>query len=236
MGRVKYLFAFLLLTSTALAQVQQWNLQDNAASTTIVAAVGTNGTLVGGDNTSVKSTTGPGGSYPLGLDLNGTDDGIDVSGSSMLFAVDTAWAVSVWVKTDGATFPIMARPASNNPAILKTSDTAIQVRNSAGTAYNFTVPSIGTSAWRHYLVTKTAGNSLRVFVDGTESSTGAVTMAGNFNPETIGYRNGTFGDGQVSGVKVFNTDQAANVATLYAEGSASNVVPIIIHNDQIHRR
>jgi len=113
---MKYLIAFLLLASPAFAQVQQWNLQDDPVGASIAAAVGTNGTRVG----SPTSTTGPGGSYPKAFDLE-TDDGIDVSASSMLFAVDTAWAVSVWVKTDGATFPIMARPASNNPAILKTS-------------------------------------------------------------------------------------------------------------------
>jgi hypothetical protein len=226
---MKRLFLVLLLCSPASAQVQQWNLQDNAASTTVVAAVGTNATLVGGDNTSAKSSTGPGGSYALAFDLNGTDDGVDMSASALSYTSGQAWSISIWADFDASSGPLIGR-TTQNPGIVKSSDTVIQVRDGSANTLSFTVPSMGTTSWHHFLITKTTGNSTRVFMDGAESSSGAQTLPATFAPQAIGYRNGVFMDGKVSGVKVFADDQSANVAALYAEGfSSGGPIPRVVN-------
>lgn len=202
-----------------MALTQHWKLDDNAASTTVVATVGTNGTLEGGDNTSAKTTAGPGGIITAAFDLNGTDDAVAVSGISLA----GTFSFSLWFNTDTASARHMigTSAGSNNDRIGYASDTSIIVRRAVTLTY--TVPSIGTGAWHHLLVTRDGSNNARVFMDGVESSTGSQSSTGTWAPNRIGLgaTAGVFFDGKVAQVKVFDTDESANVATLYAEGTAT---------------
>lgn len=215
----------LLPLSAGAALIHHWPLSDNAANTTVDNTVGADGTLEGGDNTSAKTTAGPGGSITAGFDFNGSDDAVDISAASVSFASGTAFSVSLWFNADGvATGRLMGRDADDNGIILKTADTTIRV-GVQGSAVNYTVGAMGTTNWHHLLVTRTAGNSVRVFLDTVESSSGAQSLAGLFAPLNIGLRGpGNFSDGPIAGVKIFDSDESANVASLYAEGTASSVV------------
>jgi hypothetical protein len=218
-----------------MALVQHWKLDDNAASTTVVATVGTNGTLLGGDNTSAKTTAGPGGSITSGFDLNAVDDAVDISGASLSFAAGSAFSVNLWTEFDLSTGRMVGNNGGiGNSRIAKTADTTIQVGNSTGTNLSFTVASLGTTLWRHILVTKTTGNSMRVFVDGVESSSGAQAFTGTFAPNRLGVQGSTFHDGKLAWVKVFDDDQSANVAALYAEGVSAGgvIIPVFMHHYQ----
>lgn len=210
---------FALAGGAHATLVQHWKLDDNAASTTVVATVGSNASLLGGDNTSAKATTGPGGTITAGFDLNGSDDSINATISSV--GPSAAFSVSAWAKFDSASAgPITGTISDANSRIEKTSDTNIQYQNNSGLTLNFTVPSLGTTNWHHILFTRTSGNSCKLYVDGTQSSSGAQTLANGYGPSRIG-RGGTsnFFDGKLAQVKIFNSDESANVASLYAEGS-----------------
>lgn len=196
--------------------IAHWKLDDNAASTTVVATVGSNGTLTGGDNTNTKATTGPGGSITAAFDLNGTDDAITVSLTSV--ASGTAGSWSIWFTIDAVpTALIGASGAAASNSIRITTDTEVVVRF-GGTGSTFVLPSLGTATWHHLLITKTTGNSVRAFLDGTESVTGALTNAGTFTPNSIGRTSTVFHGGKIAWVKEFDSDESANVATIYAEG------------------
>lgn len=204
-----------------VALVQHWKCDDNAASTTIVATVGTNATLQGGDNTSAKSVAGPGGTITAGLLLNGTDDHIDISASSVSFADNAAFSANIWFKRSGTIARLIGTDNSANSRVLVLNDTTIRFLNAAGVNADYTVPSMGT-AWHHLLATRTAGESARVFLDGTESSTGAQTVDGAMPFDSIGQQANLFTNGfAVAQVKLFDSDESANVAALYAEGVAS---------------
>lgn len=214
-----------------MSLVQHWKLDDNAASTTVVATVGTNATLVGGDNTSTVHVAGPGGSIVSGFLLNGTDDEIDISASSISFATTVAFSVSLWFKRSGTTARLIGGTTANG-RILGSSDTNIQVVNGSGSSLNYTVPSMGTSSWHHLLVTRTTGNSCRVFLDGTESSSGSQSVTGTIALTSIGKQNSLFSNGfAVAWAKVFDSDESANVAALYAEGVAGGLsIPVAVYN------
>jgi hypothetical protein len=204
-----------------MALIQHWKLDDNAASTTVVATVGTNGTLEGGDNTSVKhSATGPGTAITSSFDLNGTDDAIDISGASLSFAAGSAFSLSFWAKWDAATGRVFGAVGANTNRVIKSSATAF-ILNASGAANTFTVPSMDTTSWYHVLVTRTTGDAIRLFLDGVESSTGSITVAQTFAPTRIGLSNATYNDGKLAWVKVFDSDESANVATLFAEKDAA---------------
>jgi hypothetical protein len=199
--------------------VAHWACDDNAASTTVVATVGSNGTLAGGDNTSAKTTTGPGGTITAGLLFNGTDDNIDITASALSFADTVAFSVSMWFKRSGTIARLIGVDNSANSRILGADDTTIRIVTSGGGSSNFTVPSMGTAAWHHLLLTRTTANAVRVFLDGTESATGSLTSGGIQAWDAIGRQANLFSNGfAVAQVKVFDSDESGNVATLYAEG------------------
>lgn len=203
-----------------MSLIAHWKCDDNAASTTVVATVGTNATLNGGDNTSAKTVAGPGGSITAGLDLNGTDDRIDITASSLAFASGSAFSFSIWVKPKGANvrFTGLGIPATDRLATGLDDNTIIRLIDTGGSSVTFTVPALGTS-WRHVLVTKTSGNNARVFVDGTESSSGAKAFASTLTMNYLGFNANAYTNGlAVAQVKIFDSDESANVATLYAEG------------------
>lgn len=201
-----------------MALILHLPMDDNAASTTVVAAVGTNGVLEGGDNTSAKTTAGPGGIIAAGFDLNAVDDAINISANSLSFGSGSAWSMSGWCKSDGVVSRFVGIAGGLTDRILKVNDTLIRINNNSGSNFDYTVASIGTTDWWHLLVTKTAGDSMRVFKNGVESSTSAQSFTGSFSPTYIGRQTTNFHDGKLSYFKFFNSDESANAATLYAEG------------------
>lgn len=212
-----------------MALTHFWKLDDNAASTTVVATVGTNATLLGGDNTSAKhSATGPGTQITSSFDLNGTDDAIDITG---LFSRTSgqAWSVSAWWNRDATgNFGIVGTSGSANGRITSAGDTIIRVTSSDGTGIvDFTV-SFSSGTWYHVLVTHSAGNSLRCFVNGVESVSGAQTFAKTLTVNTIAKQNAVFLNGRIAWVKLFDSDESANVADLYAERDTSATSEIAI--------
>lgn len=207
-----------------MALVQQWKCQDNAASTTVVATVGTNGVLEGGDNTSTISVVdGPGTAFPRSLDLNGTDDVIDVSGSSLSFASGTAFSFAWWFKFDalGANRALMGVTGANTSRCIWNQGTNnFDVSGSSGTS-SFAFSALTTGVWYHVLLTRTAGNSVRCFLDAVESVTGAISIAQTFAPTRIGRANTLRHNGRICDVRVYDSDESANVATIMAEKDAA---------------
>ena len=217
-----------------MALIQHWKCQDNAASTTVVATVGTNGTLEGGDNTSAKSTVdGPGTAYPRSFQLNGTDDAIDVSGASLSFASGAAFTLCGWMKFQGLTDYLFGIVGASNNRFGKQSDTLLRLGTSTNS--DFTFVAIGTGTWRHILVSKTAGNSVRCFLDGVESSTGALTNANTIAPTRLGRMNTDFYAGLLTDVRVYDSDEAANVAAIMAEKDTAGglAMPIVMHHRKL---
>lgn len=198
-----------------MALIQQWRCQDNAANTTVLATVGTNATLLGGDNTSAISVaSGPGTALPRSLDLDGTNDRIDISGSSISFASGSAFTVCGWVQPDAtASRNIFGVTGTSVGRVSINSSTSITVVSNS-----FTVGTISTGGvWYHLLVSRTTGNSVRVFLDGVESSTGALTISSTFAPTRIGEANGNRFDGNIADLRVYNSDESANVLAIMAE-------------------
>jgi hypothetical protein len=199
-----------------VALIHQWKCQDNAASTTVVATVGTNGTLEGGDNTSVLSVVdGPGTALPRSLAFNGTDDRVDIAAASLSFSSGAAFTFAAWMKlpSGSAGFLIGLSTASTNR--VRTTGTALRLTTNANS--DFTTNTTADGAWHHVLVSRTSGNSVRAFVDGVESSTGALTNSGFWGPNRLAYTGDGYMPGRLCDVRIYNSDESANVAAIMAE-------------------
>jgi len=210
-----------------MALIRHLKLNDNAASTTVIATVGVDGSLGGGDNTSAKQTSGPGGSITYAFDLNGTDDRVILGAADVYdFTTSTAFSVSLWFNADVLSGYLIGRAGSDFRGISIASTTTIRLETS-GSSITFTVPTMTTGTWYHIFVTRTTGQSARVWLNGVESSSGALSLNNNFTFDSIGRRNTTYFNGRVSEFLLWNTDESANILTYYNEGVSTSTSRII---------
>lgn len=183
--------------------VAHWKLDDNAASTTVVATVGSNGTLTGGDTTATKHTTVSwrGGSIASAFDFNGSDDAINIASSSINYL---EVSFSCWVKLDAVPAILCGRSDSDAERVRVVDDTTIGIRTNVS-EITFTVPSLGTTDPHHIVVTRDNLNQFRVYVDGVESATGAQTLTNNLSPNRLAQSNTTnFFNGQMAEVRFYD--------------------------------
>lgn len=229
----KPLLTLLLLLPAAgleAAEVFRWKLDELSGTTAVESISGANGTYT--RDASNTTASGPGGLIPRGQSFTpASSDAVDISAAGVSFASNAAFSVGAWMENDatGST-AVVGMPSSTLPAIRKQTDTAFQVASDIDQK-QFIVPSQGTTDWHHVLITRTTGNSCRVFVDGVESSTGALALVGVFAPTRIGVRSGVFADATFADVRIWDTDESANAAALYAEKDASGQshAPRVLH-------
>lgn len=233
--------------------VGHWELQDNAASTTVVATVGTNGTLTNSGNTSASSVTGPGGSYPLALSLDGTNDFINVTtGNSAAFQNVGAWTIACWLKTSASTGTVVSGSATTaglfRAGISISTGTFVASSRStnAGTLYGrATVATYNDGTWHHVAgVVDIANDTIDLYVDGSliasttlTNGTIAWTTSATANDASaavrIGqYNSGSYFNGSLADMRFYQRELvAADISDLYALGSATGnglVYPQII--------
>jgi hypothetical protein len=167
---------------TAAADIHA-KLQDNAASTAIVNANGTGGTLTNAGNTSASTTTGPTAWLPAAISLDGTDDYVDFDKP----AGWTAYPVSfgVWCRlnavsgdrvaaslhVNGATSQYLALYAndsanSNRPAIVARNSTEFKTASASG----------ATTAWAFVSATYHSATDRRLFINGALVATGTTSV------------------------------------------------------------
>lgn len=224
----------LLLTSPChAALIAHWKLQDDAASTTIVATVGSNGTLNSAGNTSASTAGGPGTLLTKSIAFDGTNDNISVS-----IAMDgsSPYTVCMWVRGDGASGTgsvnrLWEDNQSHSGLIWNHTNASFN-----GTAYrfpdSFKVAKFGTlngTTWYHLAVVWN-GSTLRTYQDGVlvTTTTGATTNGTTTTSARIGsYNDGTQNfAGRIADVRVYDSDESANLATIMAEADAADPVSI----------
>lgn len=197
--------------------IQYWPLNETSG-TTITASTGNNGTYA--RDASNTTIAGPGTAFTLAQNFNGTTDYGDISAASLSFASGTALSVSGWIKKDGASGILIGQAAGAQGRVVIASDTTITVQ--FGNSVTWTVAALGTSGWHHILMTRNTSNLVRLFLDGVEQTnvtSGTTTKAETFAPNAIGRQNTNFCDGKLSNIKIYNTDESNNAATLFAEAN-----------------
>lgn len=172
------------------------------------------GTLVNtGDDprtTDVPTALGSGNS----ITLDGTDDYVAIpsmpTGSEFTF--------SIWFNGDTlANEPLFGAAGANYIRVLNSTTITVRLINDN----DFTVPAMSTGTWYHIAVTHDASNNTRVYVDGVESTTGAVSDVGGASAcVRIGSYQSVYGDGKYDDARVYpEALSAAQVAELTAGGN-----------------
>lgn len=161
-------------------------MQDDAASTAVddVSSDNNNGTLVGGDNTSGISTTGPTSWLTKGLALDGTNDYITL-GNVLGFSKTDAFSITMWVRPDAAlsTFVVFAGKQTSTPVgwairnggVSDRQRLVFQLQGTVGQIFNQTDDLIfSSSTWYHIAATYSgsgAASGVKIYVNSVEKTT-----------------------------------------------------------------
>lgn len=216
-----------------------WPLQDNAATTTIVASVGSNGTLSTGTTAGITAT-GPGGSYPAALSFSG----VNSTGPYITIAATPATAngpstVACWFKASAQSSDAgsIIRPiwysTSTSPAyssIFRTGDAnegKLRETWYDGSSLVISSAQYIDSVWRHLAVTRN-GTTVTTYINGVSISlsptaTNGTSLASLYIGGDASNAARRFA-GSIAGVRVYSRElAAADVAALAALGTVIRV-------------
>ncbi len=117
---------------------------------------------------------GGGGAYDFQdcLQFDGIDDYCDMPTAM----TSTSFSFSCWFNTDSTSNKVIVGSSTNTTAFIRINNsTTIDVRYTT-VRYAFTVPTISTGSWYHLLVASN-GSQTRVYLNGVESTTGALSTS-----------------------------------------------------------
>lgn len=219
-----------------MALVGHWKLQDNAASTTVVATVGTNGSLSGAGNTSASAVAGPGTLLTSALDLDGTNDQIAITTSNGAMCQNKGViTVCGWAKPDagGSGAKILFRASTGTGtrrlSFSLQSTGFLDVSTRAGDAESLqtktTTAEYDDGNWHHFAaVIDYANDTITIYVDGSSvTSTGTIAFTATATGNTastytaLGSDATSFFNGALADWRVYDSNESANLATIIAE-------------------
>lgn len=213
--------------------VALWVLDDNAASTTIVATVGSNGTLNGGDNTSTLSTAqAPAGIGGRSLHFNGSDDYISLGDSTdyepnshanmtweAWIRIDSKKIQAVFYKHDEI-FLNIGEGGATDQFYGKTGPASTYV----GYQYKVDNTTRSVDTWYHFVGVYSSG-TLDLYINGTLDSTsyysGTTTPSATSNILRIGSEvSNRWFDGYISHAAIYHTALSSGTITKHYEVGA----------------
>jgi hypothetical protein len=147
-----------------------------------------------------------------------------ISTTDYVFPTSGGSSISFWVKPSSFNTIWFGQNGSSSTYIYLISSTQINVQADASGVQSFTVPAMSTGTWYHVVVTR-SGTTLRVYLDGTESSSGSKTLSFVMTINQFGrYGGGSSGfnpAGNLDEVAIWigKTLSAGEVTTLYNAGN-----------------
>jgi hypothetical protein len=238
-----------------MSLIYRWPMQDNAASRTVVETVAAANALTKVTNTSVASVAGPGGIYPLALNVNGD---LNRSIVTPTLAVNTTPTLSLafWFRfTTAAASQVIVELSDNvnirhgfNSVFTTTAGGALSAGVNQVTGGGFNVryynPAPAINQWHHFCYlfdfTQPGGvpaSEARLLVNGVEPAIGNDSLftndnSGNFQnfPLFFGARNqNSFPtSGAYAGAHLYSHIlTAGEIAALIAEGSGGKTAAAV---------
>lgn len=178
------------------------------------------------------------GSSAYSINLDGTDDYVDISSASSLVNSVTAFSISLWYKQDTAGGVLIGSGTANSNGIWLQPYTDgnfyVVIRSGATNTLTATRPALNT--WVHTVVTYDAGTiKLYLTPDGGSTNVTTITNGPSTTSSTIGNDlsigrlawntgNPFYLDGKVDEVAIFDTVlTASNVTSIYNSGVPTNL-------------
>ena len=159
------------------------------------------------------------------VDFDGTDDEIQLTSD---FVAAGEFTLSLWINPDNVVDNnfLGDGSSSNNWIQIKTAtQLKVKVASTVTTFNESGGNNLTASAWNHVLIYRNASNDVGVYVNGqtfgsTSTNTNTLTLS------TIGRATGIFFEGNISNVAFWSSNQSANIANIYNNGSPQSTYTV----------
>ena len=170
------------------------------------------------------------------FELDGIDDYIDCGNPTDL-QITGAFTLSVWTKLDstvGVQSCILSKDNGTSQRAFSfwgkiVNKPVFYIWNGA-TSYNVGgTTNIADNTWHHVAVVYVPSTSIRIYVDGVLEGTNTTSIPASINNAVYDFKIGHFAGslfeykGLMDEVSVFDSDQSANIATLYNSGTPTTL-------------
>ena len=177
------------------------------------------------------------------FNFDGVDDYVDCGNPTSL-QITGALSISAWVKFTGNVAPIVSKYESGSAARPKSfglegdrsgsnNSPKFFIYNS-GTIYETptSVKVVDDGNWHHLLAVFNPSTYLRLYIDGNLEQENTTSIPATIDNDAADFVIGaiksvgnpvTFFSGNIDEVAVWNSDQSANVATIYNSGTPANI-------------
>lgn len=179
-----------------------------------------------GLNLGATSSSASGAVFEFGnaLSFDGVNDYVSI-GSPVSMSSEAT--VNMWVKFSDLNTRIIS-DTSNTAVIWTPTSTSVRVY-CGGNFQDFVVPSMSLGTWYMLTATRDAANGWRVYLNGTESTSGLQVRSGTFNVNRLGNLGTTYSDIVLDEVSILDGTTASNIqiASLYNSGNGANANTVL---------
>ena len=172
-------------------------------------------------------------SFGNALDFDGVDDIVTFSAISL--DLTDGYTVSFWVKLNSFN-SVIFQGTSSTDYIFINSSSSVRVRDDVNDrTFNF-ASAMATGTWHHVLLSVNSSNQGRCYIDGVESTSGALTLSSALEFIQLSRVNFEL-DGAIDEIAIWDnaTATAGNVASLYNSGSGALASDVIASPNRYYR-
>ena len=179
-----------------------------------------------GIETVLDSLYNPAGVFSFGnaLSFDGVNDYVSI-GSPVSMSSEAT--VNMWVKFSDLNTRLIS-DTSNTAVIWTPSSTSVRVY-CGGNFQDFVVPTMSLGTWYMITATRDAANGWRVYLNGTESTSGLQVRSGTFNVNRLGNLGSVYSDIVLDEVSILEGTTASDIqiASLYNSGNGANANTVL---------
>lgn len=222
--------------SLSLAEVNSLYNSGSPASSATVLNLGATAYYPLGEqaqNSGYLSASGNEWQFPNGvsqdyvIDFDGSNDCVQINTINL----GTTFTASAWINPSGYGGAVLGGNDDNAYVFLIGGSNSVTVKFGGG--YNvYTTSTISTGQWYHLAFIRT-GTSGELFINGVSQGSSSLSLGSvNFEFQFIGSRstNTQLFNGKISNVAIWNTDQSANIANIYNNGSPQTTYTVTPQN------
>lgn len=158
------------------------------------------------------------------LEFDGVDDYVSI-GSPVSMSSEAT--VNMWVKFSDLNTRIIS-DSSNTAVIWTPTSTSVRVY-CGGNFQDFVVPTMSLGTWYMLTATRDAANGWRVYLNGTESTSGLQVRSGTFNVNRLGNLGSVYSDIVLDEVSILEGTTASDIqiASLYNSGNGADANAVL---------
>ena len=163
-------------------------------------------------------------SFGNALSFDGVNDYVSIGSPVSISAEAT---VNMWVKFSDLNTRLIS-DTSNTAVIWTPSSTSVRVY-CGGNFQDFVVPAMSLGTWYMITATRNAANGWRVYLNGTESTSGLQVRSGTFNVNRLGNLGSVYSDIVLDEVSILDGTTASDIqiASLYNSGNGANANSVL---------